>query len=174
MDRLFSPWRANHVANASENNESLTGESIFCDIAASDDDVSNLVLWRGTEVFVVMNLFPYTNGHLMVVPYRCVGGYDELTPSELFELSITVQFCLKWLNRAMCPEGFNVGLNLGRAAGAGIPDHLHMHVVPRWSGDTNFTSTVGDFRVIPEELQATYQKLADAVVEIPVVLPGTL
>lgn len=146
-------------------------QQVFENIGGSDADTDNLVLWRGTHVFVVMNLYPYTNGHLMVVPFRTVAMFDDLTPAEVLEISITSQQCIRWLRKTMNPDGFNVGLNLGKAAGAGIPDHLHMHIVPRWSGDTNFTTTVGNYRVVPEDLKVTYSRLMAVIQEDPVEVP---
>jgi ATP adenylyltransferase len=170
MDRLFSPWRAEHVKRVAT--EATPDLSVFSRMAAENDDAKNYILWRGTNVFVVLNLYPYTNGHLMVVPYRQVADYCDLNHDEIIESAIAVQTSIAWLRSIMNPNGFNIGVNLGQAAGAGIENHIHTHIVPRWSGDTNFTTTIGDFRVVPEELDLTYQKLLKAVASIPVVIPS--
>ena len=137
-------------------------ESLFERIGEDDRDEENLVVWRGESVYVVMNLFPYNNGHLLIVPYRKVEQYEELSSGEQIEIAATIERCIRWLRTALDPDGFNVGMNLGRAAGAGVPEHLHMHVVPRWSGDTNFMPSTADLKVIPEAMQDTYNKLRDA------------
>ena len=114
-------------------------------------------------MFVIMNLHPYNNGHLMIIPYREVSSYEDLSPEEQVELAASIERCIRWLKHALQPEGFNVGMNLGKAAGAGIPRHLHMHVVPRWSGDTNFMPTVAEMKVVPEALVDTYKKLLSTI-----------
>lgn len=138
-----------------------TGESqrcVFCD-ALTDNDPSGLVLFRGDACFVILNLYPYNNGHLMIVPFRHAGTLSSLTREELSELMVLTQRAEAALTEAYCPQGLNVGLNLGRPAGAGIADHVHVHVVPRWTGDTNFMSVVGNVRVMPEELGETARRL---------------
>lgn len=140
--------------------------SIFGRIAEADDDEANFVLWRGETAFVVMNLYPYNNGHLLIVPFRRVEDYDALTDEEQIEIARLTDRCIRWLRAAVRPDGFNVGMNLGRAAGAGVPEHLHVHVVPRWSGDTNFMPTVADTKIIPEAMEDTYRKLRAAVKEV--------
>jgi len=138
----------------------LTG--LFETIGRSDNDEEHLVVWRGERVFVLMNLFPYNNGHLLIAPYRKVARYQDLTDEERDELGEVIGRCLDWLEEALNPEGYNVGFNLGKAGGAGIPDHLHAHVVPRWSGDTNFMPTVADVKVVPQAIQETYWRLRKA------------
>jgi ATP adenylyltransferase len=133
---------------------------IFCDLPAQDDDEANLILARGRLCFVIMNKFPYNSGHLMVAPFRHAGGYEELTREEHAEMAEWTARCLGALRATMGPHGFNIGVNQGTAAGAGILDHVHGHVVPRWGGDTNFMTTVGDVKVLPEALEVTYAKLA--------------
>ncbi|MEM1125207.1 MAG: HIT domain-containing protein [Bacteroidota bacterium] len=163
MDRLWSPWRAQHVARwAQTPDEGAASEArptLFERLAADHRDEDNLIVWRGTHVFVLMNLYPYTNGHLMIVPYRPVAEYEALDDAEQVELARTLARCLRWLRQALQPDGFNTGMNLGSAAGAGIPNHLHLHVVPRWNGDTNFMPVVGATKVIPEGLRDTYGKI---------------
>lgn len=164
MDRLWSPWRSQHITQTTEPVTSDgDGTSVFARMAADDRDAENLILWRGQQVFVVMNLYPYNNGHLMVVPYRQVGDYEALTAAEQAEVAHTLARCLRWLKAALRPDGFNVGMNLGEAGGAGIPDHVHLHVVPRWGGDTNFMPTLAETKVIPEALRETYQKILSVI-----------
>ena len=138
----------------------LTG--LFDLIGRSDADEEHLVVWRGKTTFVLMNLFPYNNGHLLIAPYRKVALYVDLTEEERHELADVVALCQKWLDETLAPEGFNVGMNIGKASGAGIPGHLHIHVVPRWSGDTNFMPTIADVKVVPQSIQETYARLRAA------------
>jgi ATP adenylyltransferase len=135
-----------------------TASCIFCDAADPGTDAP-LVLYRGTHAFVILNLFPYNNGHLMIVPRRHIAALAEATADELHELIGLTQRAESVLTEAFAPHGLNVGLNLGKAAGAGVADHLHIHVVPRWNGDTNFMTVVGAVRVLPETLDATAGKL---------------
>ncbi len=162
MERLWSPWRAQHV-EAFEGDPRADGQTLFARLGASTDDAANLVVWRGQHVFALLNRYPYNNGHLLVVPYRAVADYDALTDDEQVELARTLARAIGWLRAAFAPDGFNVGLNLGEAGGAGLPDHLHLHVVPRWRGDTNFMPVVGEAKVIPESLEATYRKLRSVI-----------
>lgn len=162
MDRMWSPWRSEYMEEAVQRTPSDDAASIFTQKVQDGNDTDNLIVWRGEHVFVIMNLYPYNNGHLLIVPYREVESYDALTPEEQAALAHTIDRCIRWLRETLNPEGFNVGMNLGMAAGAGIPEHLHAHVVPRWSGDTNFMATTSTTRVIPEALETTYQKLRDA------------
>lgn len=161
MERLWSPWRSVHVAAWSERDEEDRA-GVFTRLAVSNDDERDFVLWRGASVFVVMNLYPYNNGHLMIAPYRPVASYEDLTEQERYEMADATSLCLRCLRLALAPDGFNVGLNLGPASGAGIPNHLHLHVVPRWSGDTNFMASTADVRVVPEAMRDTYLKLRRA------------
>lgn len=165
MDRLWSPWRSVHVATWGERDETDRA-AVFERLAASTDDDRDFVLWRGRLVMVVMNIHPYNNGHLMIAPYRRVVSYEELTGEEQLEISETLSRCIGWLRSAVSPDGFNVGMNLGVASGAAIPQHLHVHVVPRWSGDTSFMASTADIRVIPEAMRDTFEKLK-AVIRIP-------
>ncbi|HKL89103.1 MAG TPA: HIT domain-containing protein [Salinibacter sp.] len=162
---MWSPWRSEYVSDAAERVQTEEDPSLFTELLNEDADAENLILWRGEHVFVIMNLYPYNNGHLLIVPYREVEDYTALNPPEHQAIATTVDRCIRWLTAALSPEGFNVGMNLGEAAGAGIPEHLHVHVVPRWSGDTNFMSTTGHTRVLPEDLSATYEKLRTAIAE---------
>lgn len=153
MDRLFSPWRLKYVTAASGED---SGACIFC---AALDRNDPLVIHRGQHTFVILNLFPYNNGHLMVVPNRHIGRLADADPAELSELMALTRVSEMALMEAYGPHGLNMGLNLGKPAGAGVLDHLHMHVVPRWNGDTNFMSVVGETRVLPEELPVTAERL---------------
>ncbi len=141
-----------------------TGGCIFCDKMRDhpDKDRENLVLWRGKRAFVALNLYPYANGHMMVAPYQHTGALEALDLETLQEMMLLVTQAIRALRRVMNPQGFNVGANLGRAAGAGVEDHVHLHVVPRWNGDTNFMPVLADVRVIPEMLPQTYDNLLAA------------
>ncbi|HWA82190.1 MAG TPA: HIT domain-containing protein, partial [Fimbriimonadaceae bacterium] len=135
------------------------GGCIFVDLPAQENDRENLLLFRGKKAFVMLNAFPYTNGHLMVAPYRHTADMDALDDDELLEINQLVALSVRWITDAYRPDGFNIGVNLGRAAGAGIPTHIHWHIVPRWNGDTNFMTTVGDVRVLPQSLSDSYDRL---------------
>ncbi len=132
---------------------------LFCEKLALGDDAKAYILTRSELAFVILNAYPYNPGHLMVAPQRHAGELEDLSAGELAEISSLLQRSVQALKQASAPEGFNVGLNLGRVAGAGVPGHLHWHVVPRWNGDTNFMAVLGDIRVLPEALDATYAKL---------------
>ncbi len=138
------------------------GTCVLCYVAEESDDASNHIVHRGDDCFVIMNLYPYTNGHVMVVPFRHTSDLGELSDGERLELLGLGDRCVDALRRTMRPDGFNLGLNLGRSAGAGIEEHLHLHVVPRWNGDTNFMTVLGQTRVISEALCDSYEKLREA------------
>ncbi|MEJ5171453.1 MAG: HIT domain-containing protein [Fimbriimonadales bacterium] len=161
VGRLWAPWRMRYVEAAGPG----SGGCIFVELPAQSDDRKNLILHRGEKAFVMLNAFPYTNGHLMVAPYKHTADMGELDDAELLEINRLVAACLRWLQRAYRPEGFNIGVNLGSAAGAGIPDHIHWHVVPRWAGDTNFMTVVGEVRVLPQDLWESYDRLRRAMEE---------
>lgn len=172
---MWSPWRSVHInrvndnQNAGNQDHKLESDStdkhtpgkpsVFSRLEKQNKDKENLILWRGTSVFVIMNLYPYNNGHLLIVPYREVSTYEALTTKEMNEMAQTLNLCIRSVKDVLKPDGINVGMNLGKAAGAGIPDHLHMHIVPRWNGDTNFMPTIAEIKVIPESLKDTYNKL---------------
>ena len=157
MKRLWAPWRLEYIQNADKQ------EGCFlCDAAASDDDETHLVVHRGTHAFVLLNKFPYASGHLLVAPKQHGRNFDDLDDDEALEVHRLGAQGLAALRAVYAPEGFNLGWNIARIAGAGIPDHGHLHVVPRWSGDTNFMPVLGDVKVIPEHLLATRAKLVDA------------
>jgi len=153
VERLWSPWRLAYVSGGGE-----PKGCIFCD-ALVQADAAPLLLFRGACCFVILNLYPYNNGHLMVVPNRHVATLADATPDELGEMIRLTRVAEMALTEAYRPQGMNVGMNLGRQAGAGVADHMHIHVVPRWTGDTNFMSVVGSVRVVPEELEQTAGRL---------------
>jgi diadenosine tetraphosphate (Ap4A) HIT family hydrolase len=162
MERLWAGWRSSYVAAAG--NGALAGEgSIFRRMLDSGlPDEETRVVWRGPTCFAILNAFPYTSGHLLVMPYREVGEIEDLTADEAAELWGAVRDAVVALKAAYQPQGVNVGLNLGEAAGAGIPTHLHVHVLPRWNADSNFMTAVAEARVLPEALGETWRKLRDA------------
>lgn len=153
MDHLWSPWRLAYITGAQRDEG-----CVFC-TALSSDEAAPLIVFRGAACYVILNLFPYNNGHLMVVPNRHLATLASATPDELTEVIELTRVAEVALTEAYAPHGMNVGINLGKPAGAGILDHLHVHVVPRWNGDTNFISVIGQTRVLPEELPATADKL---------------
>ena len=159
---MWSPWRSAYVSEANQR-EPTEDKSVFTALLQEERDEETLILWRGEKVFVIMNRHPYNTGHLLIVPYREVMQYDDLTAPEQQALTAALDRCMGWIREALSPDGFNVGMNLGRAAGAGIPEHLHTHVVPRWEGDTNFMPTTADTKVLPEDLHTTYDKLQSAM-----------
>ncbi len=153
MRQLWAPWRMEYI-------ESLkAGPCILCTKPAESQDRENFILDRSTHSFVMMNLYPYSNAHLMVSPYAHVDHLAALDQAAALDLTLTLGRALERLRKALSPEGFNVGLNIGKAAGAGIDSHLHFHIVPRWQGDTNYMTLFAEVRVIPEHLIATYDRL---------------
>jgi ATP adenylyltransferase len=160
-DRLAAPWRFDWVQRAA--GEMSKGGCIFVDLPAQDNDRANLILFRGKTAFVMLNAYPYTSGHLMVAPYKHTADMADLDDAELLEINQLVSRCMGWIGACYKPDGFNIGVNLGSAAGAGIPTHIHWHIVPRWAGDTNFMTAVGDVRVIPQSLDSAYDLLRQAV-----------
>lgn len=156
MDYLWTPWRSLYVAGPK-----IEG-CVFCTIAAQSADRENLVLYRGAYNFILLNLYPYNTGHLMVAPYAHVARFDALPPGVASELTYLSQYAIGVVERALRPDAFNLGMNLGKVAGAGVEAHVHQHVVPRWSGDTNFMPLVGQTKVMPETLEQTYDKLLAA------------
>ncbi len=155
MERLWAPWRMAYVKKAAR--KEYKG-CIFCE-ALKRDDEDALIVYRGKLGFIIMNLYPYNPGHLMVVPNRHVASLEDLGREELLELMLLVNASLRGLREAVSPHGFNIGVNLGQVAGAGIEDHVHIHIVPRWSGDTNFMPVIGNTKVIPQALKETYEAI---------------
>ncbi len=154
MDFLWSPWRYQYVSRAPQ-----PDSCIFCHKAAQQRDEENLILHRARLSFLLLNLFPYTSGHLMIAPYAHVADLEGLPGETLAEMMEMAQRAERALREAYHPDGLNLGMNLGQAAGAGVAGHLHLHVLPRWFADSNFMTTVGETRVLPEDLTTTYQKL---------------
>ena len=157
MDQLWAPWRLAYVAAGAPPAES--DACFLCKGLAGDDDRAHLIAWRAPRSVVVLNRFPYNNGHLLVAPRAHKGSLDELDADELLETMETLRRMVRVLDELMHPDGYNIGLNLGRAAGAGLPGHLHWHIVPRWNGDTNFMPVLADVKVIVQSLDALYDLL---------------
>jgi ATP adenylyltransferase len=156
MKNLWSPWRMRYITEFKKNG------CVFCAALKLEDGIENLILYRGGKAFVILNAFPYTSGHLMVLPYQHVPDLSDLdvaTRSEMMELVTKTSQVLRAI---YSPEGFNIGINMGEAAGAGIEEHIHIHIVPRWVGDTNFMTAVGQTRVLPEALEETYRRVKNA------------
>lgn len=168
LENLWAGWRHAYIQEATERERSglLSGDAttcVFCRLAESGPpSLDNLVVWRGTWSFVVLNAYPYASGHVLVLPLRHVGTLSDLTDQESAEMWAATQGSVAAIEGAYDPDGLNMGANLGRAAGAGIPSHVHLHVLPRWSGDTNFMTTIAGTRVMPETLQVAWQKLTEA------------
>ena len=154
MNHLWSPWRMEYI----ENNNKEEG-CIFCIAQAQEDSAENLIAQRGEHAYVILNRYPYTSGHLMVVPFEHKATLEELDPPTRAELMELTTLCVTVLRNAYNPQAFNIGMNIGEAAGAGVKEHVHLHIVPRWSGDTNFISVLGESRVLPELLADTYQRI---------------
>lgn len=150
MKTIMAPWRMEYIKGKKPE------KCIFC---LGEDSPGDFILKRSTRCFVMMNRYPYTSGHVMIIPYRHVSRPEELDEEERLDLANMTVLTISVLREAMNPDGFNVGMNLGKAAGAGVDDHLHIHVVPRWMGDTNFVSVIGEVRVIPEAVSETWEKL---------------
>ncbi len=160
MDRLWSPWRYKYVSTASPKND-----CIFCDKLAQNEDKANYILLRAKHNFVLLNLYPYTSGHMMVAPYQHVATLSEASADvreEMIELSARAE---KALRTVYMPDGINLGMNLGEAAGAGVAGHIHMHVLPRWTGDASFMTSIAETRVLPEDLPTTYTKLKNELTQ---------
>jgi ATP adenylyltransferase len=166
LDRLWAGWRIPYVENNERTDapaERDTALSLFEGIEQSGlPDEQTYVLWRGEHCFSILNAFPYTSGHVMVLPRRAVPDLEQLDPDEHAELWLAVRDAVVAVKEAYRPDGVNVGLNLGAAAGAGVPGHLHVHVLPRWAADTNFTTTIAEMRVLPETLSSSWRKLVEA------------
>jgi ATP adenylyltransferase len=156
MDYLWTPWRFQYMKEAASGKPV---ECVFCDAAARKDDAETLVVYRGAKTFVILNRFPYTSGHVMIVPYSHVAELSECEPGALTEMMELAQRVEKAFKANYTPDGMNLGMNLGRAAGAGVLGHLHLHMLPRWFGDANFMTVVGETRVHPEELATTYERM---------------
>jgi ATP adenylyltransferase len=153
MKALWAPWRMDYILS------DKTGGCLFCELPKQDRDRENLILYRSSHNFVIMNRYPYNNGHIMVVPYLHVSSLDGLTDEAMLDFMKVTQHAVSSVKRAFMPEGFNIGINIGKIAGAGMEEHLHLHMVPRWAGDTSFMTVFDEVRVIPEHVMSTYDKL---------------
>lgn len=154
MDYLWSPWRYQYISNIRN-----TGRCVFCIDSSGERDREDFVVFRGRLNFVILNIFPYTTGHLLIAPYEHTADLQACPPEQLAEMLELAKLCQCAIERTYHPDGFNIGMNLGQSAGAGVAHHLHLHIVPRWAGDANFMSIVGETRILPEDLNTTYQKL---------------
>ncbi len=163
MDRLWSPWRYQYVS------QPPAGGCLFCTKAAEQRDQENYVVYRAERNFVILNLYPYTSGHLMIAPYEHVAALEDAAEETLLEMMTLTRLASRALRSVYNPRGLNIGMNVGECAGAGVAAHIHMHVLPRWPADASFITTVGETRVIPEALPDTYRRLAEAFRK-----PGTL
>ncbi len=162
MEKMWSPWRSAYIE--SFKTKSDNEKCIFCSAVMQDlTDDQSLVVYKGRNVFVVLNLYPYNNGHLMVVPNRHICTLDDLTDEENAEIMKLIRLSSNALSEIMSPHGFNIGANIGKAAGAGIDTHIHFHIVPRWNGDTNFMPVLGDVKVISQDLQRTKKDLIESI-----------
>jgi ATP adenylyltransferase len=161
LERLWAGWRAAYVADAAKSPEAGSAACLFCGLAAADPEEA-LVVAREERAFAVMNAFPYTSGHLMIAPLRHEADLEDLEPDEAAAVMRMAQQAVVALKGAYSPDGLNLGVNIGRVAGAGVPDHVHMHALPRWSGDTNFMTTVAEARVLPEDLHTSWEKVRAA------------
>lgn len=159
MDSLHAPWRIEYILGP----KPVLDESLFTRIGQSSDDEANFVIARDKSCYALLNRYPYNGGHLMVVPYKQTADLTGLTEQELADLMLLVRRCQAALTQVMRPDGFNIGINLGKCAGAGIVEHLHIHIVPRWSGDTNFMPVIADCGVLPQALAEVAAKLRDAM-----------
>ena len=168
MQIIWAPWRIQYILGEKEHG------CFFCQKAKEiEDDRRNFVLIRSRHAYALMNIYPYNNGHLMVAPYAHVSSLTALDHAQLHDIFQLSQFCEQVLNQTLCPEGFNIGINLGKVAGAGVEDHLHVHIVPRWNGDTNYMTTVSQTRIIPQDLEELYDLLRPVFLRGPRATEGS-
>lgn len=168
MDHLWAPWRMAYIGPGNKHDEGC----IFCTKPSEQRDEENLLLYRSEYCFVLMNLYPYNNGHLMIAPYVHVPSIEELNPTILTDIMLTTKRCLMALGKALHPDGYNMGINQGTIAGAGITDHMHFHIVPRWNGDTNFMPILANTKVMPDYLKNTYRQIRPYLDELQAATPG--
>jgi ATP adenylyltransferase len=161
MNHIWSPWRMKYI----ENHEGKEEGCVFCNAHARQDSAANLIAYRSSHAFVILNRYPYTSGHLMVIPFKHVASLEELDPATRADMMELTSQSISVLQKIYHPQGFNMGANIGQAAGAGLPGHIHIHIVPRWGGDTNFMSTLGETRVLPEALEDTYLRVQKGFME---------
>jgi ATP adenylyltransferase len=160
MENLWAPWRAEYILRTEK------GSCFLCQKPKEKKDETNFILYRGQKGFIILNSFPYNPGHLLIAPYRHIGNPEAMTGKEAEEQFSLLKLCLKLLNEVAKPAGFNIGINLGKVSGAGLKDHIHTHVVPRWLGDTNFMAVTSNTRVLPEGLADTYKKLKEGLATV--------
>jgi ATP adenylyltransferase len=158
MDYIWTPWRYQYIKDANRRDS-----CVFCDIAASNDDAANLIVQRAQSNFIVLNRFPYTNGHAMVIPYQHVATLEEAPAEVLAEMMTLTRSLESALRKVYRPSGINIGMNIGESAGAGVAGHIHMHVLPRWVADSSFITSIGETRVLPEDLSVTWERLRSAL-----------
>lgn len=163
MDKLWSPWRSQYIQSFKDDAKEDSDESLFTRILNSNKDKENYILHRGKTCFIIMNLYPYNSGHLMIVPYKEAADIKELDNETRLEMFSFMELGIEALNEVMKPHGFNLGANLGRVAGAGVENHIHFHIVPRWNGDTNFMPVLNEVKVISEAMSETYEKLKKSI-----------
>jgi len=166
MNRLWSPWRSKYIESFVHDGDGKEAGCIFCAKISSKDDESNLVVHRSSHSLIMMNLYPYNSGHLMVVPFGHKAAFEDLTGEENADVMRETRLSIEMLRLALHPDGFNFGANLGRVSGAGIADHIHFHIVPRWNGDTNFMPVLADTKIISEEMKDTWKKLVNTLSSI--------
>lgn len=160
MERMWSPWRSEYIQTFKKpSKKKKYGRSLFTNALKARNDKKHYIVWRGEHCFVIMNRYPYNSGHLLIVPYRQTSDFHDLTSVELAEIMQTAQRAMKALDSVMHPQGYNFGANIGRASGAGVDDHIHFHIVPRWNGDTNFMPVLSNTKVISEDMKSTLRKL---------------
>jgi ATP adenylyltransferase len=157
MKVLWAPWRMDYILS------DKTQGCLFCKLPKQNTDRENLILFRSSDTFIIMNRYPYNNGHIMVVPYQHAPTLDGLPDRTLLDIMKITRHAINSISKAFAPEGFNIGVNIGRIAGAGMEEHIHLHMVPRWAGDTSFMTVLDDVRVIPEHIMGTYDKLFAAL-----------
>lgn len=161
MKQLHSPWRSTYIQTFKEKKKKK--ECLFCSILRKSDDSKNLIAWRGQRCCVVLNRFPYNSGHLLIVPYKHTKDFSKLTDNELKEIMIVTRRCINALKKISKPEGFNFGSNIGTVAGAGIADHIHFHIVPRWNGDTNFMPVLASLKIISEDINKIHKNISEVL-----------
>jgi ATP adenylyltransferase len=165
MEKLWSPWRSKYIESFKPGKEKAD-ECLFCRVVRENKDKENYLVHRGKKGYIIMNLYPYNSGHLMVAPYAHVGKLNELNDEEVLDCMNLVNLGCKILDESIFPQGYNIGMNVGRVAGAGIENHVHFHVVPRWNGDTNFMPVLNDVKIVSEMMDETYDKLKSSLEKI--------
>jgi ATP adenylyltransferase len=165
MDKLWSPWRSKYIESFKPGSDKEEG-CLFCRIAEENKDKENYLVYRGRESYIVMNLYPYNSGHLMIVPYQHASSLSEFDEATRLDCMNMINLGCDILGKAVYPHGFNIGANIGRVSGAGIDEHVHFHIVPRWNGDTNFMPVLNEVKIISDFMDATYEKLKKALKEL--------